>query len=77
MKQRVQDAWHNLVWIRIPSTAPDATTKVLPKKDLLHKDWSSGGVILYGYFVSTTYCSIYYECGSLSSMHISDDLPRT
>jgi hypothetical protein len=37
VKQGVQDEWHTLVWISNQSMVADGMTKVLAKKDLLHK----------------------------------------
>jgi hypothetical protein len=37
MKRGVQDAWLTFVWINNQSMAADATTKVLPKKEITYK----------------------------------------
>ena len=37
VKQGVEDEWHLLVWLSNVAMVADGMTKVLPKKDLLHK----------------------------------------
>jgi hypothetical protein len=37
VKQGVPGAWHTFVWINNQSMVADVMTKLLPKKDILHK----------------------------------------